>query len=66
MTLSAHQPATQMDLACCAVTTTMQVWAMAKVQLKLGPSWAVRLADGAGSGPPAPTCQWRDQAVTRK
>jgi hypothetical protein len=46
MTLSLHQPATQMDLACCAATTTMQVWAMAKVQLKLGPSWAVRLADG--------------------
>ena len=27
---------------------------------------AVRLADGAGGGAPAPTCQWRDQAVTRK
>jgi hypothetical protein len=46
MTLSLHQPATQMDLACCAATTTLQVWAMAKLQLRLGPSWAIRLADG--------------------
>jgi hypothetical protein len=46
LTLTIHQPATQVDLACCAVTTTLQVWAMAKVQLRLGPSWAIRFPDG--------------------
>lgn len=46
MRLAIHQPATQVDLAACLPGTTLQLWALAKVQLRLGPSWAARTADG--------------------
>jgi hypothetical protein len=47
MSLVLRSPATQSDLAACAGTTTMQVWAMARVQVRLGPSWALRTQAGA-------------------
>jgi hypothetical protein len=46
MPFTLHQPATQMDLAACAPLVTMQIWAMARVQVRLGPSFALR--DEAG------------------
>lgn len=44
--LTIHSPATAYDLAHCAGATTHQLWAMAKVQLRLGPSFALRGPDG--------------------
>lgn len=46
MRLAIHQPATQLDLAACLPGTTLQLWALAKVQLRLGPSWAARTENG--------------------
>ena len=46
MTFTLVTPATQMDLANCGQAVTLQVWALARVQLRLGPSWALRGADG--------------------
>lgn len=46
MSLDLHRPASAADLAECMATTTLQVWALARVQVRLGPSWALRTADG--------------------
>lgn len=44
--LTAGAPATQMDLAACARPTTLHLWSLAKVQVRLGPSWTMRGEDG--------------------
>lgn len=46
MTFTLHTPATQMDVAACAAAVTHQIWAMAKVQVRLGASFALRNAQG--------------------
>lgn len=46
MTFTLHTPANQMDLAACAAAVTHQIWALARVQVKLGPSFALRNGEG--------------------
>ena len=46
MTLSLTSPATVMDLAACARSTTPQLWALAQVQVRLGRSFVLRTAEG--------------------
>jgi hypothetical protein len=47
MSLFRASPATDMDLACCLPQATLQIWAAARLQLTMGPSWALRDAAGA-------------------